>query len=77
MTTLNKARRLIVQNDGAVNRDWSEEQTGITQVDEAQFLHAVEFDTLAELEAFAVENGVSLSASEAIHSTRCRTAGDS
>ena len=46
----------------STNTDWAEVQGGVTQVDAVQFLHAVEFDTLAELEAFAVENGVSLSA---------------
>lgn len=48
--------------DGSANTDWAEVQGGVTQVDAVQFWHAVEFDTLAELEAFAVENGVSLSA---------------
>lgn len=62
MLTLTKQYRLIVHPDGSTNTDWAEVQDGITQVDEAQFLHAAEFYTLAELEAFAVENGVSLSA---------------
>ena len=65
MLTLTKQYRLIAHMDGSTNTDWAEVQGGVTQVDAVQFLHAVEFDTLAELEAFAVENGVSLSASDA------------